>query len=60
MFIRFFGFFFNIYLFLRQRQSMNGGGSEREKETQNLKRAPGSELLAQSPMQGSNPQTARS
>ena len=26
---------------------MNGGGSERERETQNLKQAPGSELSAQ-------------
>ena len=27
----------------RDRQSMSGGGAEREKETQNLKQAPGSE-----------------
>ena len=26
--------FFNVYLFLRQRQSMNGGGSEREGDTE--------------------------
>ena len=25
-----FFFFFNVYLFLRQRQSMSGGGAERE------------------------------
>ena len=33
---------------------------ERERETENPKQAPGSELSAQSPMRGSNPQTARS
>ena len=27
-------FFFNIYLFLRQRESMNGGGAEREGDTE--------------------------
>ena len=27
-------FFFNVYLFLRQKQSMNGGGSEREGDTE--------------------------
>ena len=26
--------FFNVYLFLRQRQSMNGGESEREEDTE--------------------------
>ena len=38
-------FFFYIYLFLRNRvrQKVNGEGVEREKETQNLKQAPGSE-----------------
>ena len=45
---------------------MRGGGAERERErerereTQNLKQAPGSELSAQSPTWGSNPQTVRS
>ena len=29
-------------------------GVVRDRETQNLKQAPGSELLAQNPMQGSN------
>ena len=43
----FFLIFFNFYLFFRQRQIMNGGGSERERETQNPKQAPGSELSAQ-------------
>ena len=48
-------FFFNVYLFLRERarQSANGEG-QRERETQNLKQALGSELSAQSPMRGSN------
>ena len=31
------------------------GEEQRERETQNLKQAPGSELSAQSPMQGLNP-----
>ena len=35
-------------------------GRGRERETQNLKKAPGSELSAQSPTQGSNPQAVRS
>ena len=39
---------------------MSRGGAERERETQNPEQAPGSELSAQSPMQGSNPRTARS
>ena len=39
---------------------MNRGRAERERETQNLKQAPGSELLAQSPTRGSNSRTARS
>ena len=30
----FFLIFFNVYLFLRQRQSMNGGGAEREGDTE--------------------------
>ena len=36
------------------------GEGQRERETQNLKEAPGSELSAQSPTWGSNSQTARS
>ena len=40
--------FFIVHLLLRerQRQSMSRGGAERERETQNLKQAPGSELSA--------------
>ena len=44
--------FFLIFIF--ERQSMSGGGAERETHTQNPKQAPGSELSAQSPMQGLN------
>ena len=43
----------------REKQNMSGGGAERE-EIQNPKQAPGSELTAQSPTQGSNSQTVRS
>ena len=35
------------------------GEEQRERETQNLKQAPGSELKAQSPTRGSNSQTVR-
>ena len=49
-----------IYFWDRERQSMNGGGSERERETQNPKQAPGSELSAQSLTRGLNSRTARS
>ena len=51
--------FLNVFnLFLRDRVHIGEG--QRERETQNLKQAPGSELSAQSLMQGSNSQTARS
>ena len=33
----------------REHVCMHGGGAERERETQNLKQAPGSQLSAQSP-----------
>ena len=36
---------------------MSRGGAERERETQNRKEAPGSELSAQTPTRGSNAQT---
>ena len=38
---------------------MNRGGAEKERKTQNQKQAQGSELSAESPMQGSNSLTAR-
>ena len=42
------------------RDKVQAGEGQREKETQNPKQASGSELSAQSPMWGSNPQTTRS
>ena len=56
-------FFFNVSLFLRERERekrVGVGKGQTERETQNLKQDPGSELSAQSPMWGSNSQTARS
>ena len=50
-------FFFIVYSLLRGRESMGEG--QRERETQDLKQAPGSEPSAWSPTQGSNSQTAR-
>ena len=44
----------------RQRDRAQAGEGQREREAQNPKQAPGSELSAQSPTQGSNPQTVRS
>ena len=54
-------FFVNVYSFLRdrERQSVSGGGAEKE-GTQDLKQALGYEPSAQSLIQGSNPQTVRS
>ena len=49
-----------MFIFKRERQSMNGHGAETEKETQNPKQAPGSELSAQSATQGWNSETVRS
>ena len=43
---------FNVYLFSRDRVRVREG--QRERETQNLKQAPGSELSAQGPTRGSN------
>ena len=45
---------------LRERDRAWAGEGQRERETQNLKQAPGSELSAQSPTRGSNPRTVRS
>ena len=58
----FFFFLFKcLFIFKRvkERQSISGRG-QREREPQNQKQAPGSELSAQSPTRDSNPQTARS
>ena len=49
-----------FYLLLRQRETEHEQGRVRERETQNLKQAPGSELSAQSSTRGSNSQTVRS
>ena len=46
--------FFNVYLVLREREAGHEWERGREMETQNLKQAPGSKLLAQSLTQGSN------
>ena len=43
----------------RERERENKWGRGRERDTQNPKQAPGSELSAQSPMLGSNPPTVR-
>ena len=58
---------FVMFIFEREteRQSVSGGGAERggaqrERETQNLKQAPDSQLSAQSLTQGSNSQMVRS
>ena len=54
-FLFFFFIFLMLIYFLREweRHSLSRGGAERE--AQNLKQAPGSELSAQSQMRGSNP-----
>ena len=49
-----------MFIYFWERQSVSGGGAERERETQNPKQVPGSELSAESPTRGSNSQTARS
>ena len=56
----FFNFFFYVYLILRDWDRTHVGEGQRERETENLKQAPGSELSAQRPTPGSNPRTMRS
>ena len=46
--------FLNDLLFFEREREHKWGGAERERETQNPKQPPGSELSAQSPMCGSN------
>ena len=48
-----------MFIFERERQTdgAQAGEGQRERETQNLKQASGSELSAQSPTEGSNSQT---
>ena len=43
-----------------ERESEQAGEGQKEREIQNPRQAPGSELSAQSLMGGSNPQTTRS
>ena len=54
--------FFNVSLFLRERDTefKQDRSRDREKETQNLKQAPSSELSAHSPMWGFNSWFVRS
>ena len=49
-----------MFLFIFERETVSGRGAEREKETQHLKQAPGSELSAQRLIWGSNSQALRS
>ena len=49
-----------IYFFERERETVRVGEGQRERETQNLKQAPGSELPAQSPEWGLNSRSVRS
>ena len=46
--------FFLMFIFERDRDRVQAGDGQREKETQNPKQAPGSELSAQSLTWGSN------
>ena len=52
--------FLTFIHFLRERETEHEQERGRERETQNLKQAPGCALSAQSPTRGSNSQTARS
>ena len=52
-FFSFLSFFLHLFIF--ERQSVSGGETERERETQNLKQAPGSGLSAHSPTWGLEP-----
>ena len=54
----FFNFFLHFFLFERDRAQAREG--QRERETQNSKQAPGSELSAQNPTWCLNPRTVRS
>ena len=58
MFVLFSGifyYFFNVYVYLRVRDRAREVEGQKERETQNLKQAPDSELSVQSPTWGSNP-----
>ena len=49
-----------MFIFEKERDRAPAGERQRERETQNRKQAPGSELSAQSPTWGSNSRTVRS
>ena len=49
-----------LFIFETERDRAWAGEGQRERETQNRKQVPGSELSAQSPTRGSNPRTMRS
>ena len=51
---------FFLHLFIFDRDRAQEGEGQREKETQSLKQALGSELSVQSPTRGSNSQITRS
>ena len=55
--LHFLSFFFLMFIFERERESTSGEGAER---VTHPRQAPGSELSAQNPIQGSNPRTVRS
>ena len=48
-----------MFIYFGDRERAWVGEEKRERETQNPKQAPGSELPAQSPMRGSNPAAER-
>ena len=53
--------FLTLFIFERQRETEHEQErADTERETQNPKQAPGSELSAQSPIQGLNSRTMRS
>ena len=53
-------FFLMFIYFEGERDRVQAGEGQRERETQNPKQVPGSELSAQSPTRGLNPLAVRS
>ena len=53
-------FFFLMFIFEREKESISGGGAKRERETQNVKQSLVSKLSAQSPMWDLSSRTMRS
>ena len=60
VYLFYFAFFLTFIIFERERDRAQPGKGQTERETQNLKQAPGSELSAQSLKWGSNSQAVRS